>query len=61
MNIIKMIRISDGKEFQGFIDREKMNYNLLFYYYDTEKNFWVSESILEFKPYTENETKVIGG
>lgn len=61
MNIIKMIRISDGKEFQGFIDREKMNHNILFYYFDTEKNVWVSDTITNFKPYTENKTNVIGG
>ena len=61
MNIVKMIRISDGKEFQGFIDRDRMNFNVLFYFFEDKSQSWCSDTITNFKPYTENKTNVVGG
>lgn len=51
MNIVTLIRISDGKKFQGFLDWDGMSRNMNFYYYDDEKiGGWTSEKLGKFKP-----------
>ena len=64
MNIVTMVKISDGKKFQGFLDWDKMSRKVNFYYYDTERKLWVSEDLTNFAPVPLKEPKskkVIGG
>ena len=50
MNIVTLVRIEDGKRFQGFLDWDGMERNVNFYYYDNEKNGWSSDKLGKFKP-----------
>ena len=64
MNIVTLVRIEDGKKFQGFIDWDGMERNVNFYYYVDEKNGWCSDKLGKFKPIPLNEeinSNVIGG
>lgn len=66
MNIVTLIRIEDGKRFQGFLDWDGMERNVNFYYYDDEKNGWSSDKLGKFKPIPLNvqeeiNANVIGG
>ena len=50
MNIITLIRKSDGMKFQGFLDWDGMARNMNFYYYDEAKDGWTSDKLGNFKP-----------
>lgn len=50
MNIVTMIRIEDGLEFQGFLDWDGMTRQMNFYYWDEGKKGWLSDKLGKFKP-----------
>jgi hypothetical protein len=50
MNIITLIRKTDGIEFQGFLDWDGLSRQMNFYYYDEEKDGWTSDKLGNFKP-----------
>ena len=50
MNIVTLIRKSDGIRFQGFLDWDGMSRQMNFYYYDEEKDGWTSDKLGMFKP-----------
>jgi hypothetical protein len=50
MNIVTLIRKSDGIRFQGFLDWDGMSRQMNFYYYDEEKDGWTSDKLGNFKP-----------
>jgi hypothetical protein len=62
MNIITLIRISDGRELQGFLDWDGMSRQMNFYYYDEDKGGWLSDKLGSFKPVPKAVSEnVIGG
>ena len=64
MNIITLVRIEDGRKFQGFLDWDALSRNMNFYYFDEDRNCWTSDKLGLFKPLpieNENTSKVIGG
>ena len=50
MNIVQLIRKSDGAVFQGFLDWDPMSRKMNFYYYSDTLDGWTSAPLGEFKP-----------
>ena len=51
MNLVKLVRKSDGKTFQGFLAWDQIQSRQMnFYYYDDARDGWVSDNLGAFRP-----------